>query len=94
MMNWINFPRFKIEEEKQPKKKKKKSNMKWSTITFIITLLMMIVCFNLGYVVCEIDMEEQLQDKQIELNICLSSMDLFKEDFDAFCAERFEKMGC
>lgn len=90
-MNWINFPRFKIEEEKQPKKKE--LNMKWS-ITFIITLLMMIVCFNLGYVVCEIDMEEQLHDKQIELNICTSSMDLFKEDFDAFCAEWFEKMGC
>ena len=91
MMNWINFPRFKIEEEKQPKKKE--LNMKWS-ITFIITLLMMIVCFNLGYVVCEIDMEEQLHDKQIELNICLANMDLFKEDLDAFCAERFEKMGC
>ena len=90
-MNWINFPRFKIEEEKQPKKKE--LNMKWS-ITFIITLLMMIVCFNLGYVVCEIDMEEQLHDKQIELNICLANMDLFKEDLDAFCAERFEKMGC
>lgn len=91
-MNWINFPRFKIEEEKQPKKKE--SNMKGSIITFIITLLMMIVCFNLGYVVCEIDMEEQLHDKQIELNICMANMDLFKEDFDAFCAERFEKMGC
>lgn len=91
-MNWINFPRFKIEEEKQPKKKE--SNMKGSIITFIITLLMMIVCFNLGYVVCEIDMEEQLHDKQIELNICMANMDLFKEDLDAFCAERFEKMGC
>ena len=89
-MNWINFPRFKI-EEKQPKKKE--SNMKWS-ITFIITLLMMFICFNLGYIVCEIDMEEQLHDKQIELNICMANMDLFKEDFDAFCAERFEKMGC
>lgn len=91
-MNWINFPRFKIEEEKQSKKKE--LNMKWSTITFIITLLMMIVCFNLGYVVCKIDTEEQLQDKQIELNICMANMDLFKEDLDAFCAERFEKMGC
>lgn len=91
-MNWINFPRFKIEEEKQPKKKE--SNMKGSVITFIITLLMMFICFNLGYVVCEIDMEEQLHDKQIELNICMANMDLFKEDFDAFCAERFEKMGC
>lgn len=90
-MNWINFPRFKIEEEKQPKKKG--LNMKWS-ITFIMTLLMMLVCFNLGYVVCKIDMEEQLQDKQIELNICTANMDLFKEDLDAFCAERFEKMGC
>ena len=67
--------------------------MKWS-ITFIITLLMMFICFNLGYVVCKIDMEEQLQDKEIELNICNAMMDLFKEDFDAFCAERFEKMGC
>lgn len=90
-MNWINFPRFKIEEEKQSKKKE--LDMKWS-ITFIMTLLMMFICFNLGYVVCKINMEEQLQDKQIELNICNATTDLFKEDFDAFCAERFEKMGC
>ena len=54
----------------------------------------MFICFNLGYVICKIDMEEQLQDKEIELNICNATMDLFKEDFDAFCAERFEKMGC
>ena len=90
-MNWITFPRFKIEEEKQLKKKK--SDMKWS-ITFIITLLMMFICFNLGYVACKIDTEEQLQDKQTQLNICMANMDLFKEDLDAFCAERFEKMGC
>ena len=39
-------------------------------------------------------LENKLQDKQIELNICNSTMQLFDKDLDQFCAERFEKMGC
>ena len=39
-------------------------------------------------------LKTQLEDKQIELNVCNSTMNLFDSDFDRFCAERFEKMGC
>jgi hypothetical protein len=63
-------------------------------VKFIFLLLCFVVAFWLGHAATKAEYEERLQDKQIELNICTSSMDLFKEDFDAFCAERFEKMGC
>jgi len=92
-MNWINFPRFKIEEEKQPKKKE--SNM---TMEEFARMIILTVCFALAFAFGRwsglMDMKEKLQDKQTELNICVGTIDLFKEDLDAFCAERFEKMGC
>lgn len=91
-MNWITFPRFKIEEEKQPKKKE--SDMKDFIMYFIVIFGLMFVCFGIGRKVEQSIYREKLQDKQIELNICNATMGLFKEDLDKFCAERFEKMGC
>jgi len=63
-------------------------------VRFIMLFICFMVTFWLGYTAGQLDMEEKLQDKEIELNICNASMDLFKEDFDAFCADRFEKMNC
>lgn len=63
-------------------------------VRFLFLLLCFVITFWLGYAATKFEYEQKLQDKQTQLNICTSSMDLFKEDFDAFCAERFEKMGC
>lgn len=63
-------------------------------VRFLFLLLCFVVTFWLGHAATKFEYEQKLQDKQTQLNICTSSMDLFKEDFDAFCAERFEKMGC
>lgn len=61
---------------------------------FIALLIGFTLFFTIGYAAGKASMEEQLQDKEIQLNICNATTDLFKEDFDKFCEERFEKMGC
>lgn len=61
---------------------------------FITLLLCFTLMFVFGYTHGKMKYKEQLQDKQIQLNICNATIDLFKNDMNKFCEEQFEKMGC
>lgn len=61
---------------------------------FIVLLLCFTLMFVFGYTYGKMKYKEQLQDKQIQLNICNATIDLFKNDMNKFCEEQFEKMGC
>jgi len=68
--------------------------MKDFIIHFIIIFGLMVVCFGIGRKVEQGMCRDKLRDKQIEVNVCNATIDLFKDDMNKFCEEQFEKMGC
>lgn len=68
-------------------------------IIFIMTFLVMCICFELGQIVGKIDYNKELEIANIKLEKCQT---LWKLDVDLFypelcktvCIEEFEKMAC
>ena len=56
--------------------------MRWF-ITFIITFLVMVICFKLGQITGRIDYNKELETANVKLEKC-----------QTVCVEEFEKMAC
>ena len=61
---------------------------------FILIVCMLVITFCAGRHAGIAEMYSQVHDMDIDLRVCQATFELFEEDMDTFCADRFEKMNC
>lgn len=63
-------------------------------VKFLFIIGCFVICFCMGRCSMEEECKEKIEFAELQQRVCESTFNLFKEDFDQFCTERFEKMGC